>query len=149
MKKPTIYATGNENVKGDYNVSYYIVEKDDSFLDWLERLLIEVLGINPADVNVKFIFKEINGEDGFPIGQEVYAKEIKKMVDVHEKYGDKEDRVDLFYGKDRVYVTFRKSRETREKFGKFVRKTKDWVNIEKKELPFYAGRRVKKEVFDR
>jgi hypothetical protein len=31
--KPKIYATGNETLKGEFNISHYIFEKDNSFLD--------------------------------------------------------------------------------------------------------------------
>ena len=137
MTKPKIYATGNENLSGDFNISYYIIEKDDNFLEWLGTLLKEVLIRNldvpkvkkdklffsldnkarkatgthyTRDDIVKFIVKETNDEHENPTGKEIYLKDIRKMIDLHEHYGNKGDGVDLFYGKDRVYVTFRKSK---------------------------------------
>ncbi|MBS3089468.1 hypothetical protein J4461_01135 [Candidatus Pacearchaeota archaeon] len=110
MTKPKIYATGNENLSGDFNISYYIIEKDDNFLEWLGTLLKEVLIINDGENQAKFIVKETNDEHENPTGKEIYLKDIRKMIDLHEHYGNKGDGVDLFYGKDRVYVTFRKSK---------------------------------------
>ncbi len=66
------------------------------------------------------------------------------MIDVHEKYTNKNNRVDIFYGKDRIYVTLRKSREIRKRFAEFVLKTKDWIEIKEiPEIPIYAGDRIK------
>ncbi len=139
---PKIYATGNIRLQGDFNISYYILEKDHSFLDWLYKLLNEVLDIKN---NPKVIIKEPEQKDNDEWSdQEVYIKEISKMIDIHEKYENKKgDRVDLFYGKDRVYLTLRKSEEMREKFAAFVKKTKDWIVIEKiKDIPNYVSKKI-------
>lgn len=128
MANPKVYATGNETLKGEYNISYYIFEKDKSFLDWLGKLLVEVFEISGGEQRAKFNVETI--EEGEDI-EKFYEKEIDKMIDIHEKYENKGERVDVFYGKDRVYVTLRKSREIRKKFAKFIKKTKDWVQIKK------------------
>lgn len=125
---PTIYSTGNESIKGEFNVSYYIFEKDQSFLDWLSKLLIEVFDMTNGEEKAKFIMKHPENDLA---SEEFYAKEINKMIDLHEKYENKGERVDIFYGKDRVYVTLRKSKEIRKKFSQFVLKTKDWVKMKK------------------
>lgn len=139
MKKAKIYATGNERITGDFNLSYYIFEKDESFLDWLGLLLEDVMEIENGRDQAKLIIQDAEREKGGFIEQTVYAKEIKKMIDVHESYQNKRNQVDIFYGKDRVYLTFRKSRETRLKFTKFLRKTKDWIVIsEVQKIPVYA-----------
>jgi hypothetical protein len=144
MNKPKIYATGNENLNGDFNISYYIVEKDSSFLDWLEKLLNDIMKTDGETYSVKFIVKNKKDKHGKFIGEEVFAKNIHKMVDLHEHYGSKEDRVDLFYGRERIYMTFRKSKETRRKFARFLSKTKDWIEIKEiPQLPVYAGRKIK------
>lgn len=141
MDKPKIYATGNENLNGDFNVSYYIVEKDKTFLEWLGELLEDVLGIEGGKNKAKFVYKIDNDNDEEKT--EIYSKEIEKMVDVHEKYLINNDRVDLFYGQGRVYLTFRKSRETRQKFARFLSKTKEWIEVkEVQKLPVYAGKRI-------
>jgi HSP20 family molecular chaperone IbpA len=135
---PKIYATGNETLKGEFNISYYIFEKDSSFLDWLGELLEKVLEIENGKNLAKYIVKEKDDEGNW-VSEEIYAKEIQKMIDLHEKYENKGERIDIFYGKNRIYVTFRKSREMRKKFAKFVLKTKDWIKIsERNELPSYV-----------
>ena len=147
MTKPRIYAAENENIRGENNVSYYVFEKDNSFLDWLSKLLEEVLEIEGGEQEAKFVIREEEDEKGY-IRKNIYLKEIDKMIDLHEKYTNtsyknKGNRVDVFYGKDRVYVTLRKSKEARKKFADFVLKTKDWIKArEVKELPIYVGKKV-------
>ena len=147
MTKPKIYASENENISGENNISYYVFEKDNSFLDWLSKLLEEVLEIEGGEQEAKFVIREEEDEKGY-IRENIYLKEIDKMIDLHEKYTNtgyknKGNRVDVFYGKDRVYVTLRKSKEARKKFADFVLKTKDWIKArEVKELPIYVGKKV-------
>ncbi len=133
--KPKIYATGNETIKGEHNISYYIFEKDDSFLEWLGKLLVDVFEIENGEKQAKFIMGISEDE-----GEEVYNKKLlNEMIDVHEKYGEKEDRIDIFYGKNRVYVTLKKSKEIRKKFTDFVKKTKDWIKVkEVRRIPVYV-----------
>lgn len=141
--KPKIYATGNETLNGEFNISYYIFEKDQTFLDWLSKLLVEVFEIRDGEQQAKFIIKRKNDDEGKWIEDEVYIKEIIKMIDLHEKYQNKDERVDVFYGNNRVYVTLRKSKEIRKKFADFVRKTKDWIKVKEiQELPVYAKRQT-------
>lgn len=123
--KSKIYATGNETLKGEFNISYYIFEKDESFLDWLSKMLVEVFGIQNGEEQAKFNIKRKDTKEINQIGD----KKISKMIDLHEKYENKGERVDVFYGKDRVYVTLRKSKEIRKKFAYFVKKTKEWIKI--------------------
>ena len=62
MNNSKIYATGNENISGDYNISYYVLEKNEKFLNWLDKLVKEVLdnkNRKNKDVYVKIIKKEI------------------------------------------------------------------------------------------
>jgi hypothetical protein len=149
MAKPKIYLTGNETLKGEYNISHYVFEKDDSFLDWLAQLLVEVFEMPQGEQRAKFIFKTKEDEEGKWIKDEIYAKEIKKMIDIYEKYSNNLGQIDVFYGKNRVYMALRKSREIREKFSRFVFKTRDWIKIKEiKELPIYASKRVKQMEFN-
>jgi hypothetical protein len=128
--KPKIYATGNENIKGEWNVSYYIFEKDDSFLDWLGKVLSKILEIEDGEEVAKYIINRKDSKEGDWEEEEVYSKEISKMGDVHEKYESKNgSRIDVFYGDKRIYLTLRSSRKIREKFGKFVDETKGWIKI--------------------
>ena len=146
MSKPKIYATGNETLKGEFNISYYIFEKDETFLDWLSRLLVEVFEIHDGEQQAKFIVKRKDIEEDDLIEDEIYIKEINKMIDLHEEYQNKKERVDVFYGKNRIYITLRKSKEIRKKFADFVKKTKDWIKIKQiQEVPIYVKRKIKSE----
>jgi hypothetical protein len=137
--KTKIYASGNENIKGDFNVSYYILEKDKDFLDWLEKLALS-LGVKNTE-RIKFVVKHSN--DG--LNDELYAKEIYKMIDVHEHYENGKDRIDLFYGKERIYLTLRKTKDARKKVANLLLKTKDWIKVgESKGLPTYATKKVER-----
>lgn len=146
---PKIYATGNENVKGEFNLSYYIFEKDPSFLDWLAQLLVEVLIMKKGAKQAKFVIKEGYMKEDKWVEDEVYIKDLSKMIDLHEKYEHLGERVDVFYGKDRVYVTLRKSNAIRERFAKFVIKTKEWIEVKEvkdvKEIPAYVTKQVSEQ----
>lgn len=141
MDNPKIFATGNENLSGDFNISYYIIEKEEKFFDWLDKLLSIALKSEKKESS-KYIHRNIEDDQGSVIGEEVYLKNISKMIDVHEHYGNT-NRIDLYYGKDRVFMTFRKSKEIRREITEFISKTKDWINVkETKELPVYAGEKI-------
>jgi hypothetical protein len=135
-KKSKIYATGNETLEGKFNLSYYIFEKDTKFLDWLGKLLVEVFEVENGENIAKFI-QISEGEES---EQTIYIKDINKMVDIKETYANKKgDRVDLFYGLKRVYVTLRKSFDVKGKFAEFIIKSKEWIKIEETErVPVYV-----------
>jgi len=42
---------------GEFNISYYIFEKDNTFLDWLGKLLTEVFEIQDGEKLAEFIIK--------------------------------------------------------------------------------------------
>jgi nucleoid-associated protein YejK len=88
-------------------------------------LLVEVFEIKDGEQKVKFIIKRKDADKRNWIEDEIYIKSISKMIDLHETYGNKGERIDIFYGKDRVYVSLRKSKEARKKFANFVQKTKE------------------------
>lgn len=111
MEKPTIYATGNERLTGDYNISYYIVEKSQKFNLWLQKLVTEVIGCGDNE-EINFI-----------------QADKKQKTDKHEVYQKESSRLDVFYGKKRAYLTFRKSREIRIKFIEFMEKYSSWVKV--------------------
>ena len=73
MITPKIYATGNRNLSEEVNVSYYIVEKDANFLDWLEKLVKEVLEIKDERHSVKYVYKYLKDEDYFLRVQKIFG----------------------------------------------------------------------------
>ena len=142
MEKPKIYAAGNEDISGEFNISYYVIEKDDTFLDWLGKMLVDVLGIETGTKEATFIAKEEEDDEGSVIKRDIYKKNITKMIDVHEHYGIAGNRVDVFYGESRIFLTLRKSREVRKKFAQFIIQTKDWIDVkEVKEIPDYLTKK--------
>ena len=145
MIKSKIFASSNETIKGEFNISYYIVEKDPGFLKWLGRLLEEVMDIGHAESKVEFVHQSVYDDNDEFIREDVYQKNIKKMIDVHESYENGGERIDLFYGHERVFIMFRKSRGARERLGSFLVKTKDWIKakeVTRLPLPSYAGKKV-------
>ncbi len=133
MVKGKIYSTGNETLEGKFNISYYVLEKDAKFLAWLSKLLVEVFEAENAENKAKFVQVKNESETE----REVRIKDINKMVDIKETYSNTVgDRVDLFYGVNRVYVTLRKSFDTKNKFASFMTKSREWIKIEevKKDL---------------
>ena len=137
-KKAKIYATGNETIEGRFNISYYVLEKDSNFLDWLGKLLVQVFEIENGENIAKFIKEEKCDIEEDKQG--IYIKDITKMIDVRESYSNKiGDRVDLFYGMKRVYVTLRKSHDIKKKLAKFMMKSRDWIKYEEvKKVPIYT-----------
>lgn len=129
MDKIVIYATGNERLTGDFNVSYYVVEKRKGFLTWLGTLLEEVLEIKDGKIKALNYSKML--DDG---GEEYVLKNVAEMKDVHEHYGEGGNRVDLFYGEKRIFVTFRKDRGVRKKFADFLIRHTEWVKVEDKPM---------------
>ena len=131
MNLHKIYSVGNQNLSGEYSYSYCVLEKDKKFLDWLGELLLQVLKLDYGKNNAKYVTIEPYCENKFE--EETYLKEIKKMVDIHEVYLNKlGDRIDLFYGNKKVYLTLRSSKEVRKAFGKFVDKTRKGIKITSK-----------------
>jgi hypothetical protein len=126
MKKPKIYATGNLTKKGRTNVSYYIIEKNEGFHAWLKRFLIE-FGVK-GEVDVV----EVDSSEGYV----VMGKDLAKMVDVHESYGNENIRVDLFYGVERVFMTLSCEPDKREEFGKKMLSETEWIKVEKPSRPW-------------
>jgi hypothetical protein len=104
MDKLMIYATGNLTKEGSTNVSYYIIERDKYFPQWLKNLLQEF----ELSKDVELVESEEEGT--------VFRKDLDEMIDIHERYESKYLRVDIFYGNKRVYLTF--SGKPEEKFAK-------------------------------
>jgi hypothetical protein len=141
-----IFATGNEIVKNKASISYYIFEKDESFLNWLGEVLTKILKIEEGTSKAKCISHELTDDAGKITNVEIYAKDIKKMRDIHEHYENKTDRIDCFYGQNRVFVTFRKSEEKRNTLTKFIRETKEWVEVkEKNDMPSYTKNKIQQQ----
>jgi hypothetical protein len=115
MKKIKVLGIGN---KEEFN--WIIVKKDKDFFEWLNKVLTESFGHVSPDVNFY---------DRITVKNKVVTKkkEIEYYADLHEYY-DAEDktRIDLFYGKEKVFITILASLDNRkrlmenlEKFSEF------------------------------
>ena len=88
----------------------------------------EVLEIENGKQRAKVNIIEDYNEN--PPIEKIIIKDIHKMTDLHEVYdSENRDRIDLFYGKKRIYMTFRKCRKVRKEFSKFLIKTTNWVKV--------------------
>lgn len=93
MKKIILHEIGN-----DENFNYYVFDKKQEVFDILTKIFIR-------DFDVHW-------------NEEIYNKKINRKTDVHESDGDIYDkvRIDLFYGKNKMYFTLICSELLRLKF---------------------------------
>jgi hypothetical protein len=104
-KKMKILGIGNS-----HEFNYLIIKKEEGFFEWLNELLVRSFGAISPDI---VYYEEIKkGEKMVSV-----KKDIKKIVDIHEFYdSDAGVRVDLFFGKNKVFMTFCCSPERRKRF---------------------------------
>lgn len=105
--------------EGNYNI--LILEKHRKFLDWLGNSL--ECGLDMRRAYQATIMEGVNKKD------ELYTikKKIGDLEDKHEKYYEEEIKVDVFYGKEKVFLMVRCPIEIRKKFIKTLEKTTKWV----------------------
>ena len=117
MRKAKICAVGNE---GRFN--YIILDKNKDFFDWLALLLFESFGVydvqkyEAADKKGNWVTRK---------------KQIRNFTDKHESYTSKKARVDVFYGKKKVFIAFNTSLSGRAKFMEVLNKISVWKKPEK------------------
>ncbi len=102
MTKIKLYGTGNE---GDFN--YYIFDKKQEVFNILNKIFL-------MDFNLKRGLTHCNYSD------ERKKVNIEKYSDIHESDKNNELRVDLFYGKNKIYITLICSQDLRIKFNEFL-----------------------------
>ena len=92
-KKITLHSIGNQD---DFN--YYIFDKKQIVVDVLSKIFV-------IDFDVNW-------------NEEIYNKKINRKTDLHEDISDIYDkiRIDLFYGKSKMYLTLICSESLRLKF---------------------------------
>ena len=119
MPKIKICATGNS---GKFN--YFIVEKNKDFFIILSKILWQGFGIQGDSIvyesyvakNEKYITKK---------------KNITNFVDKYEKFKNEKARVDIFYGKDKIFFSIYTSLSMRKKFLKFLEANASWKKVQK------------------
>ena len=99
--------------------NYLIVKKEEGFFEWLNDFLCK--GFGGASPSVKYYEDTKDGET-FNV-----KKVVKNEIDIHEYYDtESEVRVDLFYGKDAVFLTFFCSAEKRKVAMKVLEKISEF-----------------------
>jgi hypothetical protein len=104
MKKIKLYAIGND---GKYN--YYIFDKKQEVVEVLSKVLSKVFS---ADIKIYF---EYHDKKEKWISKK---RNFEKIKDIHETiFSPNEDnRIDVFYGDKKIFVTILCSSKLREKF---------------------------------
>jgi hypothetical protein len=103
-KKFKIYGIGNEK-----RFSYYVVDKFRKVVEFFNKSFKEIFNVNYSLIEESCDTKLF---DRFP----------EKKVDMHESIGglgnniNSSPRVDLFYGKERIYLTIYSEWDLRKKF---------------------------------
>ena len=119
MIKTKICGMGHEG-----RFTFVIVEKNRHFFNWLAHLLYRSFKICDVDT---YDFENRKGK------WITRKKQIKNFIDKHESYyviGAKE-RVDIFYGKDRVLITVNAPLRTKRKFLDIIEELSEWAKIKK------------------
>lgn len=92
MKKAYICEIGNV---GKFN--YLVIEKERHFLKWIDKLLYDSFG-HLGDIDKE---EYVNNKGDLVIKN----KNIYSLVDRHESYENMNVRVDIYYGKNKVFIT--------------------------------------------
>jgi len=110
MKKIKLYGIGNWN-----NFNYYIFDKKQEIIELLAKTFCEVfnLGLSLGDE-----YKDKNGR--------WYYRKIsfEKMKDKHESIGltSNKNKIDIFFGEKKIFVTIICSAKLRQKFNEKLEK---------------------------
>ncbi|MBI2583302.1 MAG: hypothetical protein HYW25_01420 [Candidatus Aenigmarchaeota archaeon] len=122
IPKATILGAGNADA-----FNYLIVRKNKHFFPWLKTFFEMAFGYGGM-VDVKYSdYKE--GED-----IDTVEKKVEDFVDRHESYtgATREHihqtgtRIDIFYGKDKVFIVILTNPENRQRFLKVLKKISVW-----------------------
>lgn len=97
--------------------NYITVEKNKNFFWWLRVFLEEgfnysgMVGVDDVETKKGWI---------------IVNKKIKDYTDTHEIYTVKNTRIDVFYGKEKIFITINTPVSNRQKFMKVLRKISIW-----------------------
>ena len=115
MRKMKVLGMGNED-----NFNYLIIKKSEGFFEWFNELLVEAFGGAENDV----MYCESRDKDGKIINEK---RDVNDETDTHEYYPTNDGiRVDVFYGKEKVFLTFNCSLDKRGKFMKKLEEISDF-----------------------
>ena len=119
MKKLKICGMGNED-----KFNYLILDKNPSFFDILSSLLYKAFEIGDDSI----VYDEyMNKNDDFVRRK----KNINNFVDKYERFKNKQARVEIFYGKRKIFISVYTSLEKRKKFLDLLEDVSIWKKPEK------------------
>ena len=101
MKKACIYEIGNQG-----KFSYLVIKKEGHLLKWIDKLLYDSFG-HLGDID-KEEYLDSKGD------LVIKNKTIHSFVDKHETFINANARIDIYYGKNKVFVTIITTLENRK-----------------------------------
>ena len=123
MKKIKICGIGNE---GKFN--YLILEKNLDFFEILSKILYEAFEIHDDSIRYN---EYVNKKDKFVRRK----KNIKTFIDKYERFQNEKARVEVFYGKNKIFMSVYTSIPSRKKFMKILEKISIWKKPKKIDNP--------------
>jgi len=114
MEKVKILGVGNKE-----KLNFILVKKNKYFFEWLAMVFYNSFEGMP---NVEY--KEYTDKNDNFIREK---KKISKWIDKHETYDMDESRVEIFYGKEKVFIVIYTSLKNRRKLMKYLDKYSEFV----------------------
>jgi len=120
IKKMTILGMGNQD-----KYSYFIVKKEKGFLEWVSKIYS---GTGTSVSDDVFLY-EVDTPDGIVTRKK---RDIMKLIDIHQAYSTEESgRLDVFYGKNKVFLTLYASLDIRKRFIKHLESYTEFLEEKK------------------
>jgi hypothetical protein len=122
MQKVRIFGSGNFKAAAG-SCSYLILEKSGGILEWLAELIEDVIGMEGARHDFRYKDEGID-DKGRPY---VIENSLKEFQDAHSSYESKDARVDMFFGRKRVFMMIMCPPEVRKMITKMLDGTAEFV----------------------
>lgn len=119
----------------DFNLNYIIIEKDKNLFKWLSNFFKNM----SSSYSETYDYHDKKGR------YITRKKQLKDYIDVHENkwFMNKNTRIDIFYGKDKVFITFINLKEKyRKKLINNLNKTAVWKKIKK--IKYKGGKSIER-----
>lgn len=113
MEKVRITGIGNQD---EFN--FLIAEKNKDFFEWLGKVMYNSFEAMPDVVTY------LDDEDNY---EKEKKKKIENYTDWHESFEAEGARIDIFYGKEKVFITVITSLKNREKLMGNLEKYSEFV----------------------
>lgn len=112
--KIKLCGVGNQ---GKFN--HFIIQKKQESFELL-RMIMKPLEIIPYGLD----YDEYTNKKGIP---KIRKYKINKMIDKYAKFESKKARVEIFFGKNKIFVSIFTSFKNREKIMDVIQKNTTWV----------------------